>query len=262
MEQEKNSLSENIIIGRNTVREAIRKERSIDAVFVQKGIADGSLREIIGQAKRRGIIIKEVPKSRLDEISMPFGYADRPGNHQGIAAQVASIVYSDIEDVIALAKERGEAPFLIALDGITDPQNLGAIVRSAEVLGAHGVLIPRRRNASMTAAACKTACGAEEYIPIVKVGNLCATLQELKERGIWIAAADMDGQTAQNANLTGALCLVIGAEGEGVSRLVKKECDFTIKIEMKGRVQSLNASAAAAILMYEKLRQDKLVAER
>lgn len=247
---------ENILIGRNTVREAIKSGRSIDAVFVAKDSRDGSLREILALAKKQGIVVKETVKSKLDELSMPFGYQGRPGNHQGIVAQVSSIVYAELEDIFKRAEEKGEPPFLVALDGITDPQNLGAIVRSAEVLGAHGVVILKRRSASMTAAACKTACGAEEYIPIARVNNLAAAIDEVKKRGVWAAAADMDGQDVFGADLTGALMLVIGAEGEGVSRLVKERCDFTVRIPVRGHVESLNASAAAAVLLYEKVRQD------
>ncbi|MBR4078960.1 MAG: 23S rRNA (guanosine(2251)-2'-O)-methyltransferase RlmB [Christensenellaceae bacterium] len=248
----------NIIIGRNTVKEAIRSGRDIDAIVVAKTAQDGSIREILNLAKKRNLVIKEVPVKKLDEMAMPFGYNGRTGNHQGIAAQIPSIEYSEMEDIFAYAEERGEAPFIIALDGIQDPQNLGAIVRSAEALGAHGVITLKRRSAAMNAAACKTACGAEEYLPIVRVNNLVNTLEELKERGVWIAAADMDGVRADQADLKGALCLVIGAEGEGVSRLVMEHSDYIVKIDLKGKVSSLNASAAAAILIYEKKRQDIL----
>ncbi len=245
-----------IIIGRNTVKEAIKSGRDIDAVLVSKTASDGSIREILALAKKRGLVIKELPPKRLDELSLPFGYNGAPANHQGIAAQIPSVKYSDIEDIFRLAQDTGRPPFIVALDGITDPHNLGAIVRSAEALGAHGVIIPERRSAAMTAAACKTACGAEEYIPIVKVGNLSRTIDELKERGIWVAAADMDGQRADLADLTGPLMLIIGAEGEGVGRLVKEKSDFVVSIPLLGKVASLNASAAAGILIYEKLRQE------
>lgn len=250
-------MHDDFIIGRNTVKEAIKSGRDIDAVLVSKRTQDGSIREILSLAKKRGLVIKEVPVEKLDELSMPFGYNGRTGNHQGIAAQVSAIRYAQLEEVFALAENRGCAPFLVALDGIKDPQNLGAIVRSAEALGAHGVLIPERRSASMNTAACKTACGAEAYLPIVRVGNLTKALEQLKERGVWIAAADMDGARACDVDLKGALCLVIGAEGEGVSRLVREHSDYIVKIDLLGNVESLNASAAAAILLYEKQRQER-----
>ena len=247
---------DDIIIGRNTVKEAIKSGRDIDAIIVSKTASDGSIREILTLARKRGLIIKEVPPRKLDEISMPFGYNGAPANHQGIAAQIPQVKYSQIEDIFALAEKTERPAFIVALDGITDPHNLGAIVRSAEAMGAHGVIIPERRSAAMTGAACKTACGAQEYIPIVKVGNLARTIDELKDKGIWIACADMDGQDASKTDLTGPLMLVIGAEGDGVSRLVKEKCDFVVKIPLLGEVSSLNASAAAGILIYEKMRQE------
>ena len=249
-------MNNDLIIGRNTVKEAIKSGRDIDAVLVSSSASDGSIKEILSLAKKRGLIIKEVPPKKLDELSMPFGYNGAPANHQGIAAQIPSVSYSDIEDIFAFAEKTGRPPFIIALDGITDPHNLGAIVRSAEAMGAHGVIIPERRSASMTAAACKTACGAEEYLPIVKVANLARTIDDLKKRGIWAAAADMDGQPASKCDLSGALLIVIGSEGEGVGRLVKEKCDFTVKIPLFGNVTSLNASAAAAVMIYEKMRQE------
>ncbi len=168
-------------------------------------------------AKKNGLVIKEVPKTKLDEMSLPYGHEGKPGNHQGIAARVSEVAYKNVEDMFALAEERGEPPFLIMLDGIEDPFNLGAIVRSAEVLGAHGVILPKRRSAGMTASACKTASGAQEYLPIARVTNLAQTIEEVKQRGVFVACADMDGQEAAKANLAGAMMLVIGAEGEGVS---------------------------------------------
>ncbi len=249
---------ENLIIGRNTVKEAIRSGRDIDCVLLQKGNDDRISREIAALAKKHGIIVKDVPKNKLDELSIPYGYEGKPANHQGVAAQIPSAKYSELEDAVKLAEDRGEPLFLIALDGISDPHNLGAIIRSAEAMGAHGVITLKRKSASLTAAACKTACGAEEFIPVIKVGNLVNTIGELKEKGVWVACADMDGQPAYKADLTGPLMLVIGAEGEGVSRLVKESCDFVIKVDLKGRVQSLNASAAAAILIYERQRQQTL----
>ena len=245
-----------ILIGRNAVREAIRAGRSMEAIYVSAR-GEGSIREILALARKQGLVIKEVPKSKLDELSLPYGHEGSPGNHQGIAARVSGVAYQSVDDMFALAEERGEAPFLLMLDGIEDPFNLGAIVRSAEVLGAHGVILPRRRSAGMTTAACKTASGAQEYLPIARVTNLAATIEQVKQRGVFVACADMDGQEAAKANLKGAMMLVIGAEGEGVSRLVKERSDFVVRIAVKGKIDSLNASAAAAVLMYEKVRQDQ-----
>ena len=249
---------ENIIIGRNTVKEAIRSGRDIDCILLQKGNDDRIAREIAALAKKHGIIVKEVPKNKLDELSLPFGYEGKPANHQGVAAQIPSAKYSEIEDAFKLAESRGEDVFLIALDGISDPHNFGAIIRSAEAMGAHGVITLKRKSASLTAAACKTACGAEEFIPVIKVGNLASTIEDLKKRGVWVACADMDGTSAAKTDLTGPMMLVIGAEGEGVSRLVKEKSDLVVKIDLKGRIQSLNASAAAAIMIYERQRQQAL----
>lgn len=246
-----------IVIGRNAVREAIRSGHSIEAVYVSAR-TEGSIREILALAKKNGVTVKEVPKAKLDELSFPYGHGDAPGNHQGIAARVSGVIYQSIEDMFALAEQRKEAPFLIMLDGIEDPFNLGAIVRSAEVLGAHGVILPKRRSTGMTAAACKTASGAQEYLPIARVTNLAATIEEIKKRGVFVACADMDGQEAAKTNLKGAIMLVIGAEGTGVSRLVKERSDFVVKIAVKGKIDSLNAAAAAAVLMYEKTRQDMM----
>ena len=246
---------ENLIIGRNTVKEAIKSGRDIDFIMVQSGSDDRSIKDISAMAKKNGIAIKQVPKTKLDEKSMPYGYGGKPANHQGIAAQIPSAKYSDIEDAFNLASQRNEPIFLIALDGISDPHNFGAIIRSAEALGAHGVITLKRKSASLTAAACKTACGAEEFIPVIKVNNLSQTIDQLKQRGVWVACADMDGDDATFTDLKGPLMIVIGAEGEGVSRLVKEKSDFVIKIGLKGNIQSLNASAAAAILMYERERQ-------
>lgn len=246
-----------ILLGRNTVREAIRSGREIDAIYMTEA-AEANAREILALAKSAGIPIKRASKSKLDELSRFAAQGEKAANHQGIVAKAAAVRYSTLEDAEALAQQRGEPLFLIALDGVEDPHNLGAIVRSAEIFGAHGVIIPKRRSVGMTAAAAKTASGAEEYIPIIKVTNLPAVIDEVKEKGVFVAAADMDGLSADCANLTGAMMLVIGAEGEGISRLVKQKADFTIKIDMHGHINSLNASAAATVLMYEKKRQDKL----
>lgn len=249
---------ENILIGRNTVKEAIKSGRDVDCIIVQKGLSERTVKDICALAKKNGVIIKEVPKNKLDEMSVPFGYDGKPANHQGIAAQIPSAKYSEIDDAFELAQKRGEDVFLVALDGISDPHNFGAIIRSAEAMGAHGVITLKRNSAGLTAAVCKTACGAQEYIPVIKVNNLTKTIDDLKERGVWATCADMDGVSASKVNLTGPLILVIGAEGEGVSRLVKEHCDYVIKIDLKGKVESLNASAAAAVLIYERQRQQSV----
>lgn len=238
-----------IIFGRNTVLEAIKSGRSIDAVLVAPGMD-----ELGALAKRKGLVVKEVPRVKLDEMCREA--AGSQAVHQGIAALIPGVEYVDVESILERAEERGEPPFIIALDGITDPHNLGAIVRSAEVFGAHGVIIARRRCASMTPTACKAACGAEEHILVARVGNLVNTLEMLKKKGVWTAAADMEGDLLQKQSLSGGICIVIGSEGEGVSRLVKERCDMRLKINMVGKVASLNASAAAAVVMYEKCRQD------
>lgn len=243
------------LIGRNTVREALKSGRELDMLFVVKE-ADAGLRTLVALAKQCGVLVKETPRQKLDDLSRPFGYDGKPANHQGVIAQVSAVHYASLDDAFAYAAESGRAPFFLAMDGVKDPHNLGAMVRSAEALGAHGVILQARRSASMTAAACKTACGAEEYIPIVRVTNLVRTLEELKQRGMWIAVADMDGRTAATTDLTGSLCLVVGAEGEGVSRLVREAADYIVRIDLPGHVSSLNASAAAAILLYEKQRQE------
>ncbi len=245
-----------IIIGRNTVKEAVLSGREIDTIYVLS-TAEGSILSIVSKARERGIPVRRVPRQKLDELARPFFAADKTARHQGIVARVAAVEYGSMQEIFALAERKGEPPFIIALDGVEDPHNLGAIVRSAEVFGAHGVLLPKRRSAGMTAAAAKAASGAEEYIPIVKVGNLVAAIREIKEKGVFVAAADMDGQRADTADLTGALLLVIGAEGKGVSRLARETADFVVRIDMAGKINSLNASNAAAVLMYEKRRQDR-----
>ena len=249
---------EDIIIGRNPVMEALRSgTREIDTIFILNIPEEGHnpLGRILGMAKEKHIPVRRVPKAKLDEMASPFASGNTPANHQGICARAAMVKYAEVDDIFALAESKGERPFIIALDGITDPHNLGAIVRSAEVFGAHGVIIPRNRSASMNAAAMKAASGAGEYIPIAKVGNLGQTIDELKSKNVFIAGADMNGDPAYKADLTGAICLVIGSEGEGISKLVREKCDFMVRIDVMGKVDSLNASCAAAVLMYEKLRQ-------
>ncbi len=249
------SIGEDIIIGRNPISEALKSGREIDTIFVQNEAGDGPIGKILGMAKERQIPVRRVPKRKLDELAKPFASGNTPANHQGICAKVAMVKYASIEDIFALAEKKAEKPFIIALDGITDPHNLGAIVRSAEVFGAHGVIIPKNRSASMNAAAVKSASGAEEYIPVAKVANLAQAIDELKARNVFIAGADMEGVAAKDCDMSGALCIVIGSEGEGISKLIRQKCDFMVKIDVLGKVDSLNASCAAAVLMYEKRRQ-------
>ena len=243
-----------LIMGRNGVREALRSGRSIDRILVTKE-QDGSLGELVNMARDRNIQLREVDRAKLDELCMPFGHGNKPGNHQGIVAQVPGVDYCEVEDILAVAKARGEAPFLILLDGIEDPHNLGSILRSAECAGAHGVILPKRRSASLTAAACKASAGAVEYIKVARVANLVEAMRRLKRQGIWLAGADMQGTPMDRADLKGPLGLVIGSEGSGLGKLVQESCDFLVSIPMSGHLDSLNAAVAAAILMFEKKRQ-------
>ena len=244
-----------LIMGRNAVREAVRSGRSIDKILVTKEI-DGSLREIINLARDNNIRVDSVVREKLDELCMPFGHGQKTGNHQGIVAMVPGVEYCEIADILNFAKEKGEKPFIIILDGIEDPHNLGSIIRSAVCAGAHGIIIPRRRAVSVTAAACKASAGAVEYAHIARVANIANAIARLKDEGLWIAGADMSGTAMTSARMEGALALVIGSEGDGIGRLVKEKCDFLVSIPMFGEIDSLNAAVAAAVLMFEKRRQD------
>lgn len=244
-----------LIMGRNAVREAVRSGRSIDKILVTKEI-DGSLREIINLARDNNIRVDSVVREKLDELCMPFGHGQKTGNHQGIVAMVPGVEYCEIADILNFAKEKGEKPFIIILDGIEDPHNLGSIIRSAVCAGAHGIIIPRRRAVSVTAAACKASAGAVEYAYIARVANIANAIARLKDEGLWIAGADMSGTAMTSARMEGALALVIGSEGDGIGRLVKEKCDFLVSIPMFGQIDSLNAAVAAAVLMFEKRRQD------
>lgn len=243
-----------IIMGRNAVREAVKSGRSIDRILVSKEL-DGSLREVVNLARDNNIQIREVDRYKLDEICMPFGHGGKPGNHQGILAQVPGVEYCDISDILKAARDKDEKPFIILLDGVEDPHNLGSIIRSAECAGAHGVIIPKRRSASVTAAACKASAGAVEYMKVARISNLAGAIDRLKDEGLWIAGADMEGTEMTKADLKGAIGLVIGSEGDGLSRLIREKCDFLVSIPMWGHIDSLNAAVAAAILMFEKKRQ-------
>lgn len=244
-----------LIMGRNAVREAVRSGRSIDKILVTKEI-DGSLREIINLARDNNIRVDSVVREKLDELCMPFGHGQKTGNHQGIVAMVPGVEYCEIADILNFAKEKGEKPFIIILDGIEDPHNLGSIIRSAVCAGAHGIIIPRRRAVSVTAAACKASAGAVEYAHIARVANIANAIARLKDEGLWIVGADMSGTAMTSARMEGALALVIGSEGDGIGRLVKEKCDFLVSIPMFGQIDSLNAAVAAAVLMFEKRRQD------
>ena len=246
-----------LIFGRNAVREAVKNGRSIDRILVNEEM-DGSLREIVGLARDRKLVIREVNRKKLDEVCMPFGHGGKTANHQGIAAYAAGVEYCDVNDILDVAKARGEEPFVIVLDGVLDPHNLGGIIRSAACAGAHGVVIGKRRSASVTAAAVKAAAGAAEHVKIARVVNIPAALEQLKKRNLWIAGADMSGRPMTEQGLNGALALVIGGEGEGLSKLVRESCDFLVAIPMRGEIGSLNASVAAGVLMFEKMRQDAL----
>ena len=240
--------NENQLEGRNAVLEVLKSGRDIEKIIVQKGNVEGTIRRIVGLAKEKGVVVQEVVKQKLDEMS-------QTKNHQGVIAIVSEHEYADVEDIINSAESKGEKPFIIILDNITDPHNLGAIIRTAECAGAHGVIIPKRRSVGLTAIVGKTSAGAIEYMPVARVTNIARTIDDLKSRGIWVACADMGGDDYFDASLDGALALVIGSEGEGVSRLVKEKCDFTVSIPMYGKISSLNASVAAALLMYEAVRQ-------
>lgn len=236
------------IEGRNAILEAFRSGKTIDRLFVLDGCQDGPVRTIVKEAKKRDTIINFVARERLDQMS-------GTGKHQGVVAYMAAYEYAQVEDMLALAESQGEPPFLILLDEIVDPHNLGAIIRTANLAGAHGVIIPKRRAAGLTATVAKTSAGALNYTPVAKVTNLTAVMEELKEKGLWFVCADMGGESMYRLNLTGPIGLVIGNEGRGVSRLVREHCDMTAAIPMKGEIDSLNASVAAGVLAYEIVRQ-------
>lgn len=236
------------IEGRNAVIEAFRSGKTIDKLFVQEGSQDGPIHTILREAKKHDTIVNFVKKERLDQLS-------DTGKHQGVIAFAAAYEYAEVEDMLKAAEEKGEAPFLFLLDNIEDPHNLGAIIRTANLAGAHGVIIPKRRAVGLTATVARTSAGALNYTPVAKVTNLSKTIEELKERGMWFVCADMGGQTMYDLDLKGPMGLVIGNEGEGVSRLVKEKCDFVASIPMNGNIDSLNASVAAGVLAYEIVRQ-------
>ena len=237
-----------MIEGRNAVLEAFRSGKCVDKLFILDGCQDGPVRTIAREARKHDTIVKFVPKERLDSMS-------ETGHHQGVMAYAAAYEYAEVEDILKIAEEKGEPPFLFLLDGIEDPHNLGAIIRTANLAGAHGVIIPKRRAVGLTATVARTSAGALNYTPVAKVTNMAATIEDLKKRGIWFVCADMGGESMYRLNLTGPIGLVIGNEGEGVSRLVKEKCDMIASIPMKGDIDSLNASVATGVLAYEIVRQ-------
>ncbi len=249
---EQRNINENQLEGRNAVLELLKSGKDIDKIIVAKGNVEGTIKRIIGEASRKGIVIQEVARQKLDEIS-------QTKNHQGVIAIASAHSYATVEEILENAASKNEPPFIIILDGITDPHNLGAIMRTAECAGAHGIIIPKRRSVGLTAVVGKTSAGAIEYMPVAKVTNISNIIEELKEKGVWIASTDMDGETYFNADLKGPIAIVIGSEGEGVSRLVKEKCDFNVSIPMYGNISSLNASVAAGLIMYEIVRKRKFL---
>lgn len=245
---EKSEPFKDVIVGRNAVNEALKAKRPIDKLYIQTGIDAGMAAKLVAMAKSQGIAIKEVDRRKLD-------YLSGGGNHQGIAAVCAVKAYAQLEDIFLLAEARGEAPFLIVCDELEDPHNLGAILRTAECSGAHGVVIPKRRSAGLTYAVGKASAGAVEYIPVARVVNIADLLTQLKERGLWVYTADMDGQPWCETDFSGPLALVIGSEGKGVGKLVKQRSDFVVSLPIKGKINSLNASVAAGVICYEIARQ-------
>lgn len=239
---------ESIVEGRNPVIEAFRSGKTVDKLFVLDGCQDGPVRTILREAKKRDTIVHFVSKERLDQLS-------QTKHHQGVIAVCAAYAYAQVEDILQAARDKGEDPFIILLDGIEDPHNLGAILRTANLAGAHGIIIPKNRAVGLTPTVAKVSAGAINYTPVARVTNLASAIDSLKKEGLWFACADMDGQLMYRQNLKGPIGLVIGNEGSGVSRLVKEKCDFTISVPMKGDIDSLNASVAAGVLAYEIVRQ-------
>ena len=237
-----------IIEGRNPIIEALKNNRPIEKIMVNKASKEGSIKKILAMAKENKVIIQEVDRHKLDEMSESHA-------HQGVIAITSDYRYYDLDEILEIPRQNGEDPFFIILDGITDPHNLGSIIRTADAVGAHAVIIPKRRSVQITPIVAKASAGAVEYLPVCKVTNIVNTIKTLKENGLWIAAVDMDGQTFYQQNLGGPLGLVVGSEGEGISRLVKQNCDFTVSMTMSGNVTSLNASVAGGILLYEVYRQ-------
>lgn len=248
-EQNVRELPEDVLIGRNAVTEALRAGRGINKILLADGDREGQVSEIVALAKERGIVLQFVDRGKIESVAGGL-------RHQGVLAYVAPVAYAELEDILAKAEAAGEPPFLLLLDELEDPHNLGALLRTADATGVHGVLIPKRRSVPLTATVAKTSAGAVEYVPVARIGNISQTLKALKEKGFWVAGADMDGkQNYYEADLTGPLVLVVGSEGKGMGRLTKEQCDFIVKMPMVGKINSLNASVAGSILMYESMRQ-------
>lgn len=241
-------LDETVVIGRNAVKELLMGGRDVDKLYITSGEREGSINQLLGIAAERGIPITECDRSRLDTMA-------KGGRHQGVIAIAAERNYSSIDEILEYAKEKDEPPFIVVCDGVEDPHNLGAIIRSADCSGAHGIIIPKRRAVGLTATVSKSSAGALEHMRVAKVTNLASAIDELKERGLWIYAADMDGSTYYKTDMKGAVALVLGSEGFGISRLVKEKCDFTVSIPLYGQVNSMNVSCAAAVLLAEVARQ-------
>ena len=244
--------NENQLEGRNAILEALRNGRDMEKLMVIKGSAEGTIKRIMAQASKKGVVIQEVSRQKLDELS-------QTKNHQGVIAVVSAHNYATVEEILEYAQSKGEPPFIVILDGITDPHNLGAIIRSAECAGAHGVIIPKHRSVGLNATVGKTSAGAIEYMPVARVTNIVKTMEQVKKQGLWFACADMKGLDYFDTDMKGAIGVVIGSEGDGVSRLVKENCDFTVAIPMYGKIASLNASVAAGLLLYEVVRQRKFL---
>ena len=247
--EEPRELPDDVLVGRNAVTEALKSGRGINKLWIASGDREGSVAEIAALAKERGIVVQYVERAKIEALAVGH-------RHQGVLAYVAPVSYAELDDILKAAEEKGEAPFLVLLDELEDPHNLGALLRTADATGVHGILIPKRRSVSLNATVAKTSAGAVEYVPVARIGNIAQTLKKLKEKGFWVAGADMDGEKAYyEADLTGPLVLVVGSEGRGMSRLTKEACDFIVSMPMVGRINSLNASVAGSILMYESMRQ-------
>ena len=246
--QEPSEAAENMLEGRNAVQEALAAGRPIDKLYIAAGETDRALARLAAMAKEAGAAVVETDRRKLDQLSAT-------GAHQGVVAMVAAHAYATVDEILENAKSRGEAPLIVLCDDLSDPHNLGAIIRTAECAGAHGVIIPKRRGVGLTATVAKTSAGAVEYMPVVRVANIVSTIEELKQKGLWIFCADMDGKPWCSADMGGPIGIVVGAEGSGVSRLTKEHCDFVVSLPMNGQVNSLNASVAAAIVIYEAVRQ-------
>lgn len=248
-EEPARELPDDVLVGRNAVTEALKSGRGINRILVANGDREGAIAEILAMARERGVVVQNVERAKIE--SLACGH-----RHQGVLAYVAPVPYAELEDILKAAEEKGEPPFLVLLDELEDPHNLGALLRTADATGVHGILIPKRRSVSLNATVAKTSAGAVEYVPVARIGNVAQTLKALKEKGFWVAGADMDGEKAYyEADLTGPLVLVVGSEGKGMSRLTKEACDFIVSMPMVGHINSLNASVAGSILMYESMRQ-------